>query len=92
VAAVSPETGGARRRDDGGSPELLEFELLGAKLGGTNTKRKLRSCGTHRGLEEEEDMAEEEIEASAGFRRRCWSEGGEERRGVKRRPWGTFYR
>jgi hypothetical protein len=43
VAAVSPETGGARRRDDGGSPELLEFELLGAKLGGTNTKRKLRS-------------------------------------------------
>jgi hypothetical protein len=43
VAAVSPETGGARRRDGGGSPELLEFELLGAKLSGTNTKRKLRS-------------------------------------------------
>jgi hypothetical protein len=49
VAAISPEIDGVWRRDGDGSPELLEFELPGAKLGGTSIKMKLRSGGTHRG-------------------------------------------
>jgi hypothetical protein len=38
VAAVSPETGGVRRRDGGGSLEKLGIELPVAKSYGTKTK------------------------------------------------------